>query len=105
MRYRLAMLATALVLAGTGLWLATVHASSYMQIMNTDGYARRVIQVNGNGIPELHLCNDMMCMPYSEIRRQYVGYFATDAAIFAASVGLVTALFVLRRRAQATSIV
>jgi hypothetical protein len=105
MRYRLAMLATALVLAGTGLWLATIHASSYMRIMNADDFARRVVQVNANGIPELHFCSDVMCVPYSEIRQQYMGYFAADAAVFAASMGIVAVLFVLRRRVQARSIV
>jgi hypothetical protein len=105
MRYRLATLAVALVLAGTGLWLATIHASSYMRIMNTDDNARRVVQVNGNGIPELHFCDDAMCVPYGEIRQQYMGYFAVDALIFAASMGLVTVLYVWRRRTQAKSIV
>ncbi len=109
MSYRLAVLAVALVLAGTGLWLATMHASNYMRIMNTDGNElageRRVIQLNESGIPELYFCNNLMCKSYSEIRQQYMGYFAIDAIIFAASVGLVAALFVWRRRAKAQSIV
>ena len=39
---RVAMLAVALVLTATGLWLATIHASNYLAIMNDDHIERVV---------------------------------------------------------------
>ncbi len=98
------MLAVALVLAGTGLWLATVHASNYLSMMNYDRI-ERVVQLDENGVPKLHLCDSLTCRPYGEIQRQYMGYFAIDAFIFAASSGLVGLLFVWRRRIKSKSIV
>lgn len=108
MPYRLAMLAVALVLAGTGLWLAATHASSYMRVMDfmsDPAGANRIVRLNENGIPELYLCNNLMCRSYSEIRQQYMSDFAIDAVFFAASMGLVTVLYVWRRRAKAQSII
>ena len=101
---RVAMLAVALVLAGTGLWLATIHASNYLAMMNNDRI-ERVVQLDESGVPALHLCDGPTCRPYGEIQRQYMSYFAIDAFIFAASSGLVGLLFVWRRRIKAKSIV
>ena len=101
---RVAMLAVALVLAGTGLWLATIQALSYLAIMKNDRM-ERVVQLNENGVPALHLCDGLTCRPYGEIQRQYLSYFAIDAFIFPASSGLVGLLFVWRGRIKAKSIV
>lgn len=108
MPYRLAVLAVALVLAGTGLWLAAIHASSYMRVMDfmdEPAGANRIVRLNENGIPELYLCNNLMCKSYSQIRQEYINDFAIDAAFFAASMGLVTMLYVLRRRTKTQSII
>lgn len=98
------MLAAAMVLAGTGLWLATIHASSYLAIMNDDR-VERVVQLDENGVPELYLCDGLTCRRYAEIQQQYMGYFTIDAIIFAAISGLVGLLFMWHRRIRAKSIV
>lgn len=108
MPYRLAVLVAALVLAGTGLWLATIHASSYLRVMdfmNDPAGANKIVRLNENGIPELYLCNNLMCKSYSQIRQEHMNDFAIDTAFFAASMGLVAALYVWRRRAKAQSII
>jgi hypothetical protein len=108
MPYRLAVLAVALVLAGTGLWLAALHASSYVRVMdfsNEPAGANRIIRLNENGIPEMYLCNNLMCKSYSQIRQEHMNDFAIDAAFFAASMGLVGILYAWRRRTKAQSIV
>ncbi|AIF83113.1 hypothetical protein NTE_01039 [Candidatus Nitrososphaera evergladensis SR1] len=107
MPYRLAILAVALVLAGTGLWLLILHVSTYTRIGtdDNDGVTAHKWRLNEKGVPELYLCNNLMCKSYSEIRWQYAGYFAIDAIVFSAAAGLVAFLFAWRRRTKAQSII